>query len=131
MAIKSKDTTACEEPRREMIEEFRMAKQRQRVRQAMRLWNRAEAQGALSLVGRAWPDVSKSGSVLAKVPSEVRNWYPSSARRPDTRAASGESECDPADPRMQDGARDRIRTEPGSRPALSAHFFMDDETVDD
>jgi hypothetical protein len=50
MAITRNDTNEREARLRKMIEEFRVAKQRQLVRRGMTLGNRAEAQHALALI---------------------------------------------------------------------------------
>jgi len=56
---------------RKMIEEFRVAKQRQLVRRGMMLWNRTEAQCALSLIRQSWPDDSHGASVWSKLAADV------------------------------------------------------------
>jgi hypothetical protein len=55
MVIKRNDTNEPEARLRKMIEEFRVAKQRQLVRRGMALWNSTEAQHALAPIGQPWP----------------------------------------------------------------------------
>ena len=69
MALKRYDTDEPDARLREMIEEFRVAKKRQLVRQGMALWNRTEAQHALAPIGEPWPD--HSTSALSKLFADV------------------------------------------------------------
>lgn len=71
MAISRNDTNKHEARLREMIEEFRVAKQRQLVRRGMMLWNRTEPQHALAPIGQPRPDESKSDSALSKLSADV------------------------------------------------------------
>src|SRR5437870_665327 len=57
---------------REMIDEFRVAQQRQLVRQGMTLWNSAEGRYPLSLIRQSWPDDSPGASVWPKLAGHVR-----------------------------------------------------------
>src|SRR5947207_14949797 len=57
---------------REMIDEFRVAQQRQLVRRGMTLGNRARAQYPLSLIRQSWPEDSPGSSVWSKLAGHVR-----------------------------------------------------------
>jgi hypothetical protein len=53
-----------------MLEEFRVAKQRQLVRRGMTLWNRGEAQHALAPRGQPWPVDPQSEAALSKLAAD-------------------------------------------------------------
>ena len=71
MAMKRNDTGEPDARHHKMIEEFRVAKQRQLVRRGMALWNRTEAQHALAPIGQRRPDDSTSASALSKLSADV------------------------------------------------------------
>ena len=71
MAMKRTDTDEPGARLLRMIEEFRVAKQRQLVRRGMALWNRTEAEHALAPIGQRWPDDSTSASALSKLSADV------------------------------------------------------------
>lgn len=71
MAMKRNDTDEPGARLLEMIEEFRVAKQRQRVRRGMARWNRAQAQLALAPIGQPRPDDSTSAPALSKLSADV------------------------------------------------------------
>jgi len=71
MAMKRNDTDEPEARLLKMIEEFRVAKQRQLVRRGMAMWNRTEAQHALGPIEQPRPDDSRSALALSKLFADV------------------------------------------------------------